>query len=128
MRLDLLNAGIDARFDRVFARGETRRAKNGSNAKTYNYYLQTGIRPLQNLWINAQGDFGTTDNYVPATDSYANRMMSADRALSLSYSFASNVVGKMGRRWASGGIDGYVAPNAVLPQAHYSIASLAVSF
>ena len=29
MRLDLLNAGIDARFDRAFARGETRRIKNG---------------------------------------------------------------------------------------------------
>ena len=57
VHLDLLNAGVDARFDRVFARGEARRAKNGSNAKTYNYYLQTGIRPLQNLWINAQGDF-----------------------------------------------------------------------
>jgi hypothetical protein len=128
VRLDLLNAGIDARFDRVFARGETRRAKNGSNAKTYNYYVQTGIRPLQNLWINAQGDFGTVDNYVPATDSYADRMMSADRALSLSYSFAPNIVGKMEQHWASGGIDGYVAPNAILPLAHYSIASLAVSF
>jgi len=128
VQLALVNAGIDARFDRVFARGETRRSKNGSNAKTYNYYFQTGVRPLENLWINAQGDFGTVDNYVPATDSYANRMMSADRALSLSYSFASNIVGKMEQHWASGGIDGYVAPTAVLPLAHYSIASLAVSF
>src|SRR5206468_585683 len=89
-QLALINGGIDARFDRVFARGEARRTKNGSNAKTYNYYFQTGIRPIESLWINAQGDFGTVDNYVAATDSYANRMMSADRALALSYSFAPN--------------------------------------
>jgi hypothetical protein len=55
-------------------------------------------------------------------------MLSADRALSLSYSFAPNIVGKMEQHWAKGGIDGYVGPNAPLPQAHYSIASLAVSF
>lgn len=127
-KIALLNAGIDARFDRVFARGETRRIKSGSNTRQYSYYAQAGVQPIKNLWVNAQGDFGEDEAYIAAAKSYMGRVSSADRALSVSYQFAPNLVGKVEQHWAKGGIDGFVAPNSPLPYAHYSIASFAVSF
>ena len=127
-KIGLLNAGIEAKFDRVFARGETRRIKSGSNARQYSYYAQAGVQPIKSFWINAQGDFAEDEGYVAAANTYMGRVSSADRALSLSYQFAPNVVGKVEQHWAKGGIDGFVAPTAPLPYAHYSIASFAVSF
>jgi hypothetical protein len=128
IKVSLADAGVEARFDRAFARGEIRWAKNGPDINQKNYYAQAGVRPIKNLWINAQGDFGETANRVPGTDNFVGRLMSADRALSLSYQFAPNIVTKLERHWAQGGIDGFFNPTGPLPNAFYSIASLAVSF
>ncbi|MEP6733021.1 MAG: hypothetical protein ABJE10_20430 [bacterium] len=123
-----MSGGLEARFDRAFARGESRRVKSGPTSRTYNYYGQFGVRPIGNLWINAQGDFTSTEEYSGATKSYPSRLSSADRALGLSYQLAQNVVAKLEQHWAKGGVDAFVAPTADFPYAHYSIASFAVSF
>lgn len=128
LRLDLLSGGVEAAFDRAYARGELRRTKNGSNSRQYSYYAQAGVRPLRKLWINAQGDFAEGQEYVPAAGTYMGRVISEDKALSMSYHFTPTLVAKVERHWAKGGIDGFVAPTARLPYAHYGIASFAVSF
>jgi hypothetical protein len=127
-KIALANVGIDARFERAFARGEARRLKNGSDSRQYSYYAQAGVSPVAKLWINVQGDFTEDQAFVPAAKTYMGRMSSADRAASLSYQFLSNVVAKVEQHWAKGGIDGFVDPSGPLPDAHYSIASFAVSF
>jgi hypothetical protein len=124
--LSLLSAGVDASFDRFAARGESRRMKIGSNQRTYNYYAQTGVRLLSRLWLNGQGDFTTVENMTAAGP--VSGMTADDRALGLSYTFATNLVGKLEKHWAHGGIDGFVAPGASPPFASYAIASLSVSF
>ncbi len=127
-KLTLANVGLDARFDRVFARGESRMAKSSLDSKTNNYYAQGGVRPLKNLWVNVQGDFSEEASKVASTKDYKGRVTVADRALSVSYHFAQNIVGKIEQHWVKGGIDGFVAPTAPLPNARYSLASFAVSF
>jgi len=123
-----LTGGVDASFDRFVARGESRRIMVGSNQRQYSYYAQTGVRVLDKLWINGQGDFAETSTYTAAVTDYVNRMTSADRAVGLSYKFTPVVVGKLEQHWAKGGVDAYVPANSELPYVTYGIASFAVSF
>ena len=125
-KLAVLSGGLDATFDRVFARGESRRIKIGSNSRQYSYYAQTGVRVVRTLWVNAQGDFLSSGANTPI--GYVDRLSSADRAVSLAYGFAPNVMGKVEQHWVHGGIDRFVAPGSETPYASYSLASLAVSF
>lgn len=126
-KMTILSGGVDANFERVMARGEWRRIKVASNQRLYSYYAQTGVRLLDKLWLNGQGDFGATENFTPAVNEYVGRT-TADRAAALSYQFRPNVVGKFEQHWAKGGVDAFVAPNAETPYTTYSIASVAVSF
>jgi hypothetical protein len=126
-KLTVLSGGVDANFDRFLARGEWRRIKVGSNQRQYAYYAQTGVRILDKLWLNGQGDFGTVENYVAPVNGYVGQMTS-DRGAALSYQFRPNVVGKLEQHWAKGGVDAFVAPTADAPYTTYSILSIAVSF
>jgi hypothetical protein len=126
-KITVLSGGVDASFDRVLARGEWRRLKIASNQRQYSYYAQTGVRLLDKLWLNGQGDFSMTENYTAAVNDYVGRT-SADRAAALSYQFRPNIVGKLEQHWAKGGVDAFVAPTAETPYTTYSIASVAVSF
>lgn len=126
-KLALLNGGLEASYDRFFARGESRRIKIGSNQKQYSHYAQAGVRPLEKLWVNGQLDLGSVEQYVPQLGGYVGRA-SADRAVGLSYQFAPTIVAKLEQHFAKGGVDAFVAPNAETPYTNYSIASLAVSF
>jgi hypothetical protein len=128
-KLSVVGGGIDATFDRVYVRGESKRLKIGSNSRGSYYYAQTGVRLADGFWVNAQGDFVESSAYNAAAQGYLGSMTHNDKALGASYAFLPNVVGKLEHHWFRGtGIDGFVAPGSPTPYTTYNIASVSLNF
>ena len=121
-----VTAGLDGTFDRLFARTEGKRVQTGPDTFGYYYYLQTGVRLADKLWLNGQGDFADASGVDFTGVSSPRHPVSEDRALGFSYQFSSSLVAKLEHHWAKGNVDAF-APSA-LPVTSYSIASFAVSF
>ena len=125
-KIVILSGGLEGNFDRAMIRGESRRMKIGSNSRTYDNYLQTGLRATNKLWVNGQVNMTNVDNLTAAGQ--VDMQTADDRALGLAYNFAPNVVAKLEKHWAHGGVDAYVPAGTEPPFASYAIASIAVSF
>ena len=126
MQVAVLDGGMEGNFDRVMLRGESRRMKIGPNGRTYDNYLQTGLRATSKLWVNGQVNMTNVDNLTGAGRYEAQT--ADDRALGLAYNFQPNLVAKLEKHWAHGGVDAYVPAGTAPPFVSYAVASISVSF